>query len=595
MRDALHSLLISVPSCLRESPGSQEKTSLAPPTEPFLFPPLPLLSPPEHSQDIHLEDQVPVFSNDRSHIADVSMVSPTDIFPIPNMCEVEEPSSSPCPQSEAPLSLLSLPEVSRQHSFLYTLQDIAILWSIFIENLYALVHYNLLPVFHPSATPGTPNVLLSPQPDWVLASVLLSFASNSPQFVCISSHEELEMLHESIRSSLVDLTTIITEYLTSTSCSSPLREHPGITIIASNPSLLCQITADITSTLHFSSTTPPIIFWEDGYYVPQGGFGPGGKGVVEEIQEKIYSFLYLSRIPLTEVSKVWKVSLHDLLRFVEKGYLEIYEGGWEGDEEDRDWKEKTADQEPTEKLIFEKSTGLSVYSSSASRWKKEQTRSGDSIGDGEMELGPFSSSLLTSSASLPSPLPSRTHLVMSDSRGLAASPPPFLTKCISRIDLYSQPLILQRTYLTNLQELCGTFGYHDLSELVVFLSHQLGSQGRSQRTHCNDDRLPIIEWGVEMFMITSELTEILLNWKLISLKTICDLLQDPSAPPTASQRRLEIHEIKERILTSRRRRQGGSRSEEEYYPIIDWLGESYVLRENLQEILGLFRIKQFKM
>ena len=401
------------------------------------------------------------------------------------------------------------------------------------------------------------------------------------------------MLHESIRSSLVDLTTVITEYLTSTSSS--IRKHPGITIIASDPSLLCQITADITSTLHFSSTTPPIIFWEDGYYVPQGGVGPGGKSVIEEIQEKIYSFLYLRRIPLTEVSKVWKVSLHDLLRFVEKGYLEIYEGGgWEGDEEESEEKEKTANEEPTEKLIFEKSTGLSVYSSSTLRRKKEQKRI-DRSGDGEMELGPFSSSLLTSSASLPSPLPSHTHLVMSDSRGLAASPPPFLTQCISRIDLYSQPLILQRTYLTNLQELCGTFGCKDLSELVVFLSHHTGSQGRGHRIDCNDDRLPIIEWGVEMFMITAELTEILLKWKLISLKTLFDLLHDPSAPSTASQRRPEIHEIKERILTSRRRRQGGSRSEEEYYPIIDWEGESYVLQENLQDILGLFRIKQFRM
>jgi hypothetical protein len=455
----------------------------------------------------------------------------------------------------------------------------------------------------------------------------------------VSSHEELEMLHESIRSSLIDLTVVITEYFTNSAAttatispsSSSLRQHPSITAIATTPSLLSRVTADIISTLHFSTTTPPIIFWEDGHYVPrrgggartgaEGGAGAGRKGAIEEIQEYIHSFLFLTRIPLTEVSKVWKISLHDLLRFVEAGYLEVYEGGdWEGDDKgDQQWEEG----DPTEDLILEKSTGLSVYSSSTSaaavsKTKKMQERS-ESRGDGEMKLGPFSSSLLTSSGTRDS-----------RGRGLAPSPPPpFLTQCISRIDLYSQPSILQVTYLTNLQDLCGPFGFNDLSEVVVFLSHRTGpgpgpgggvgggpstSLGRTQGSGGQgEDHLPVIEWGVEMFMITTELTEILLRWKLISFETLLHLLHDhlpPSAPPSASpsapplsdsgflsrpaQKRLEIHEIKERILTSRRLRrrgEGGSAGSGggEYYPIIDWLGVSYVLQEDLQEILRLFR------
>jgi hypothetical protein len=78
----------------------------------------------------------------------------------------------------------SPPDANRQISYLYTLRDVAILWSVFVDNLYTLVQYDMLPVCHPSSYSSSPSLStaqLTPQPDWVCHS--LDFALTLP---CLS-------------------------------------------------------------------------------------------------------------------------------------------------------------------------------------------------------------------------------------------------------------------------------------------------------------------------------------------------------------------------------------------------------------------------
>lgn len=81
---------------------------------------------------------------------------------------LERPESPDQTEVVGPFSELLLPKVARQVSYLYTLQNVAELWSIFIDHLYTLVQFDLLPVYHNSLTAlNTSNTQLTPQPDWV--------------------------------------------------------------------------------------------------------------------------------------------------------------------------------------------------------------------------------------------------------------------------------------------------------------------------------------------------------------------------------------------------------------------------------------------
>lgn len=143
----------------------------------------------------------------------------------------------------------------------------------------------------------------------------------------ITSHHELEMLHDRILLQLVDITTIINYFISSTNISAS----------ESNSSIISTMTSDIISNLYFSSC--PVIYWEEKHYVPVEA--------TQTIRSHIHHFLYDTYIPIHEVSRIWKVSSKEIQLFIEKKYLQYH-------------------LEDEENLMLEKSTGLSVYDLSIS-------------------------------------------------------------------------------------------------------------------------------------------------------------------------------------------------------------------------------------
>jgi hypothetical protein len=329
-----------------------------------------------------------------------------------------------------------------------------------------------------------------------------------------------------------------------------------------------------------------MMYWDDSYRIP--------RTAMPQILIQIHTFFELTLIPLHEVAKVWKISFEDLVRFVERGFL-VTTAEHEEDEE----------QGESQELVMERSTGLSVYNSSRER----MALSGEKVSEGQ-PIGPFGLSLfdmeMSSSSLIRSPLPSckKAHLpsqrpssrVSSLSKGTTPVRSPvrggsgLLTDpglglslsqslCITRLDLYIQPSLIQRSHLTNLTEVCGAFGFQDLSEVIVFLTDRTGT-----------DHLATIEWGMEIFMITTELNELLYKWKLLSLSDLPSLIGWETGPRT----QLDLNEMKEVILTSRRHH-GDSATTAlpasplggEYFPLIDWEGKTFILQSDLHDLAKL--------
>lgn len=438
------------------------------------------------------------------------------------------------------LSALLIPSQDAPHRYLYTLAEVAQDWSLFVENLYILIEHKILPV-----CPTSPN----PQPDW---------------FVCVTSHDELNTLRKLVQSQLLNVHSLISSFVTAR------LEFSEAEKLLSNPSVYQQISSDIISDLHFSSA--PILFWEDSNYVP----------VVSRhlIVSKIQSFLFEIKIPLTEVSKVWKLAIPDLLHFIERGYL-------------------TYHVEEEETLIFEKSTGLSVYNPYPKKGKEDEM------------VGPFTRALLGSSICIDhqdraSPLfPSYTHtstvLISPKSDGKEIdkslmnpslsssllSPLPSYRRstrssqwCITRMDMYTQPSHIQDTYLKPASLVCSIFGF-DPSELFIFLTPMT-----SNATDC----VRPVEWGVESFYITEELTNYFLKWKLVSLQDLFQMVQssndhrefngEETVHPIDLREVIMSMKVSDQII----RRDDGERERREYFPVIDWEGEAYVHQSDSENI-----------
>lgn len=67
-------------------------------------------------------------------------------------------------------------------NYIYTLENLAVLWSIFIENLYTLVNYKLLPVYNPSSSSSS-KLIQQPEPHWVSKFLILFFINYFYKFL----------------------------------------------------------------------------------------------------------------------------------------------------------------------------------------------------------------------------------------------------------------------------------------------------------------------------------------------------------------------------------------------------------------------------
>lgn len=126
-----------------------------------------LISPERTPADLSCGQSSPVKEDIHS---DLPVLTPEDTQLLnrsdPKFIPVYQPDDLISEPDPVPLADVPPPQAARQVSYIYTLQNVAELWSIFIDHLYTLVKYDLISVS--AATRETPSTHLTPpQPDWV--------------------------------------------------------------------------------------------------------------------------------------------------------------------------------------------------------------------------------------------------------------------------------------------------------------------------------------------------------------------------------------------------------------------------------------------